>query len=59
MPPGVVPIKAAIVNVCYGETMIAPKREVLTEVLEIGISKVGEHLSAAKVGLGNEPDSSP
>ena len=38
--------------------MIASEREVPAAVLEADISKVGEHFSAAKIGLGNEPDSS-
>ena len=38
--------------------MIVSKREVPVVVLETDISEAGEHLSAAEVGLGNEPDSS-
>ena len=38
--------------------MIALEREVLAVVLEANISEAGEHLSAAKAGLGNELDSS-
>ena len=56
--PGVVPVKAMTVDVCYGETMIGPEREVSTTVLETDISEAGEHLSTTEVGLGNEPDSS-
>ena len=38
--------------------MIASEREVPAIILEVDISEVGEHLSAAEVGLSNEPDSS-
>ena len=38
--------------------MIAFEREVPAAVLEADISEAGEHLPAAEVGLGNEPDSS-
>ena len=58
-PPSVVPTEAATINVRSGEAMIVSKREVPAAVLdEADISEVGEHLSAAEVGLGNEPDSS-
>ena len=57
-PPGVVPVEAATIDVCYGEAMIALEREVPAAVLETDISKAGEHLSIVEVGLGNEPDSS-
>ena len=57
-PPGVVPTKATTIDVLSGEAMIASKREVLAAVLEAEISEAGEHLSTAKVRLGNEPDSS-
>ena len=56
-PPGVVPAEASIVDVCSGEAMIAPEREVPNAVLKMDISEAGEHLSASEVGLGNEPDS--
>ena len=55
-PPGVVPAEAATIDVCPGEAMIAPEREVPAAVLETDISDAGEHLSASEVGLGNEPD---
>ena len=58
MPLGVVPTKAAIIDVWSGEAMIAPEREVPAVVLKMDISEMGEHLSTAEVGLGNEPDSS-
>ena len=38
--------------------MIASEREVPAAVLKADISEAGEHLSAAELGLGNEPDSS-
>ena len=57
-PLGVVPAKAATVNVRSGEGMIASEREVPAAVLEADINKAGKHLFAAEVGLGNEPDSS-
>ena len=58
MPPGAVPIEAATIDVRLGEVMIASEREVPATVLEADISEAGEHLSAAKLGLSNEPDSS-
>ena len=57
-PPGVVPAEATTIDVCSSEAMITPKREVPVVVLETDISEAGEHLSAAKVGLGDELDSS-
>ena len=57
-PPGVVPTEAAVIDVRSGEAMIVSEREVLAAVLEEDISEAGKHLSAPKVGLGNEPDSS-
>ena len=51
MPSGVVPIEAATIDVRSGEAMIVPEMEVPATVLETNISKVGEHLSAAEVGL--------
>ena len=57
-PLGVVPIKTATIDVRSGEAMIGSEREVPAAVLEVDISEAGEHLSAAKVELGNEPDSS-
>ena len=57
-PLGVVPVEATTVDVCSGEAMIAPEREVPAAVLEMDISEAGENLSAVEVGLGNEPDSS-
>ena len=46
------------IDVLSGEVMIGPEREVPLVVLEMDISKVGEHLSVAEVGLGNVLDSS-
>ena len=57
-PLGVVPVEAVTIDVRSGEAMIVSKREVPTTVLETDISEAGKHLSAAKVGLGNELDSS-
>ena len=57
-PSGVVSTEDSTINVLSGEAMIASEMEVLTAVLEADISEVGEHLSIAEVGLGNEPDSS-
>ena len=56
-PPGAVPVKAVTIDVRFGEAMIASEGEVPAAVLETDISEAGEHLSAAEVGLGNEPDS--
>ena len=55
---GTIPIEAATVDVCSGEAMIVPEREVFAAVLERDISEEGEHLFATEVRLGNEPDSS-
>ena len=41
-PLGAVPAKAATIDVCPGEAMIVPQREVLAEVLEADISEVGD-----------------
>ena len=57
-PPGVVPVEAATIDVRSGEEMIASEREVPVAVLKADISEVSEHISAAEVGLRNEPDSS-
>ena len=56
-PTGVVLGEAVTIDVYSGEAMIASEREVPAVVLEVNISKVGEHLSTIEVGLGNEPDS--
>ena len=55
---GVVPAKAALIDVRLGEAMIVSEREIPATVLDVDISEAGEHLYAAEVGLGNEPDSS-
>ena len=57
-PRGVVPAESATIDVGSGEAMIALEREVLVAVLEADISEAGEHLYAAEIRLGNEPDSS-
>ena len=57
-PLGTVPAEGATIDARLGEAMIASEREVPVAVLRVDISEVGEHLSAAEVGLGNEPDSS-
>ena len=57
-PPGTAPVEGATIDAHLGEAMIASEREVPVAVLGVDISEVGEHLSAAEVGLGNEPDSS-
>ena len=54
-PPGVVPTKAASIDVCPGEVANAPEKEAPAAVLEIDHSEVGEHLFAAEVGPGKEP----
>ena len=54
---GAVPAKAATIDVHLGEAMIVSEREIPTIVLDVDISKAGEHLYAAEVGLVNEPDS--
>ena len=56
-PPGAVPAEVATIDVHSGEAMIVSEREVPVAILETDISEAGEHLSAAEVGLGNEPDS--
>ena len=55
-PPGAIPAEAATIYVRLGEAMIAPEREVPTVVLEMDINEAGEHFSATKVELRNEPD---
>ena len=55
-PPGTVLAKAASIDVRLGETMNAPEREAPIVVLEKDNSEAGEHLFAADVGLGDEPD---
>ena len=57
-PSSVIPTEVTTIDTHSGEAAIAPEREVSTVVLEKDISEAGEHLSAAEVGLGNEPDSS-
>ena len=57
-PSGVVPAKAATIDVRLGEAMIVSEREIPATVLDVDISKAGEHLYATEVRLGNEPDSS-
>ena len=57
-PPSVIPAEAATIDVRLGEAMIALEREVPAVVLKADISKADKHLSVAKVGLGNELDSS-
>ena len=57
-PLGAIPTEALTIDVRSSEAMIMSEREVLAAVLEANISEVGEHLSAAEVGLGNELDSS-
>ena len=56
--PGAVLAEVATIDVSSGEAMIASEKEVPTAVLEVDISKAGEHHPTAKVGLGNKPDSS-
>ena len=56
-PPGIVPLEAASIDVRPGEATNAPEREAPAAVLEMDNSEAGEHLSAAEVGLGNEPNS--
>ena len=55
MPPGAIPSEVASTDVHPDEVTNAPEREAPVAVLETGNSKVGEHLSAAEVGLGEEP----
>ena len=50
--------KSTTINVPSSEATIALEREVPTVVLEADTSEAGKNLSASKVGLGNEPDSS-
>ena len=54
-PLGVVPVEAASINVRPGEVMNASEKEAPAVVPEMDNSEAGEHLSVAKVGLGNEP----
>ena len=56
MPPGAISTEAESIDVRPGEAMNVPEREALAAVLEIDNSEAGEHLSAAEVELGNEPD---
>ena len=55
-PPSVVPPEAASIDGRPGEATNVPEREAPTTVLETDNSEAGENLSAAKVGLGNEPN---
>ena len=57
-PPGDVPAEAASIHVCPGEVTNAQEREAPAAVLETDNSEAGEHLSAVRVGPGNESDSS-
>ena len=54
--PGAVPAEATTINVCPGEAMITPEREVPIAILKTDISKAGKHISTIEVGPGNEPD---
>ena len=54
--PSVVPAEATSIDVCPGEAKNEPEREAPAAVLETNNSEASEHLSAAKVGPGNEPD---
>ena len=54
-PLGVVPAEVASINVRPGEMTNAPKKEAPPAVLETDNREVSKHLSAAEVGLGNEP----
>ena len=51
---GAIPAEAASMDVRLGEVTNAPEREALAAVLETDHSRVGDHLSAAEVGLGKE-----
>ena len=53
-PPGVVPTKAASIDVHPGEMTNDPKREAPALVLEMDNSEADEHLSTAKVRPGKE-----
>ena len=53
-PPGVVPAKAASIDVRPGEMTNDPKREVPALVLKMDNSEAGEHLSTAKVRPSKE-----
>ena len=55
-PLGVVPVEAVSINVRPSKVTNAPKREAPAAILETDNSEVGEHLSTAEVGLGNELD---
>ena len=57
-PLGMVPVEVASIDVHPSEEANAPEREALVAVLELDNSEVGEHVSAAEVGSGNEPNSS-
>ena len=54
-PSGVVLAEAGSINVRSGEVTNAPEREAHAAILEMDNSEAGKHLSAAKVGSGNEP----
>ena len=54
MPPGVVPAKAASIDVRAGEVMNAPERKDLATVLEADSNEASEHLSTVEVGPGNQ-----
>ena len=55
-PPGAVPAEVASIDVRPNEATNKLEREAPTTILETDNSKVGEHLSVAKVESGNEPD---
>ena len=57
-PPGVVHAKVETIDVPLGEAYDCVREGPLVAVLEADISEAGEHLFAAEVRLGNEPDSS-
>ena len=57
-PLGTVPTEAVSINVHPREAANVAEREALAAVLETDNNKAGEHLFAAEVGPGNEPDSS-
>ena len=55
-PSSIVPAEAASIDVRLGEATNAPEREAPIAVLEKDNSEAGEHLFAAEVGPGDEPD---
>ena len=55
-PPGVVPTEVPSIDVHPGEETNARDREAPAIALKKDNSDVGEHLSVAEVGLGNEPE---